>query len=294
MPKNRHSCVSIPTDYLYILTKSLAAQSAHQNYAVLPKFFYIIFMTLSIREMICLISVQNYTKKYGDKTVVNDISFTAKDGAITGFIGHNGAGKSTTIKAITGVIRPTSGSITINGIDIQKDGKKAKSQFGYVSDSPDHFLRLNGIEYLNFMADIYDTPLEGRSAFIEDYAKRFGIYDSLNSTILSYSHGMRQKIMIMGALIHNPSVWILDEPLTGLDPQSAFELKQMMREHVQKGNSVFFSTHVLEVAEKLCDEICIIKKGELLYCGTLDELRDTHKSNASLENIFLELTETKN
>ena len=294
MPKNRHSCVSIPTDYLYILTKSLAAQSAHQNYAVLPKFFYIIFMTLSIREMICLISVQNYTKKYGDKTVVNDISFTAKDGAITGFIGHNGAGKSTTIKAITGVIRPTSGSITINGIDIQKDGKKAKSQFGYVSDSPDHFLRLNGIEYLNFMADIYDTPLEGRSAFIEDYAKRFGIYDSLNSTILSYSHGMRQKIMIMGALIHNPSVWILDEPLTGLDPQSAFELKQMMRELVQKGNSVFFSTHVLEVAEKLCDEICIIKKGELLYCGTLDELRDTHKSNASLENIFLELTETKN
>ena len=294
MPKNRHSCVSIPTDYLYILTKSLAAQSAHQNYAVLPKFFYIIFMTLSIREMICLISVQNYTKKYGDKTVVNDISFTAKDGAITGFIGHNGAGKSTTIKAITGVIRPTSGSITINGIDIQKDGKKAKSQFGYVSYSPDHFLRLNGIEYLNFMADIYDTPLEGRSAFIEDYAKRFGIYDSLNSTILSYSHGMRQKIMIMGALIHNPSVWILDEPLTGLDPQSAFELKQMMREHVQKGNSVFFSTHVLEVAEKLCDEICIIKKGELLYCGTLDELRDTHKSNASLENIFLELTETKN
>ena len=294
MPKNRHSCVSIPTDYLYILTKSLAAQSAHQNYAVLPKFFYIIFMTLSIREMICLISVQNYTKKYGDKTVVNDISFTAKDGAITGFIGHNGAGKSTTIKAITGVIRPTSGSITINGIDIQKDGKKAKSQFGYVSDSPDHFLRLNGIEYLNFMADIYDTPLEGRSAFIEDYAKRFGIYDSLNSKILSYSHGMRQKIMIMGALIHNPSVWILDEPLTGLDPQSAFELKQMMREHVKKGNSVFFSTHVLEVAEKLCDEICIIKKGELLYCGTLDELRDTHKSNASLENIFLELTETKN
>ena len=234
---------------------------------------------------------------------MNDISFTAKDGAITGFIGHNGAGKSTTIKAITGVIRPTSGSITINGIDIQKDGKKAKSQFGYVSDSPDHFLRLSGIEYLNFMADIYDTSLDGRAAFIEDYAKRFGIYDSLNGTILSYSHGMRQKIMIMGALIHNPSVWILDEPLTGLwildepltglDPQSAFELKQMMREHVQKGNSVFFSTHVLEVAEKLCDEICIIKKGELLYCGTLDELRATHKSNASLENIFLELTETK-
>ncbi len=169
---------------------------------------------------------------------------------------------------------------------------QAKRQFGYVSDSPDHFLRLSGLEYLNFMADIYDTPSDDRAAFIEKTAKRFGIYDSLNNTILSYSHGMRQKIMIMGALIHNPSVWILDEPMTGLDPQSAFELKQMMREHVEKGNSVFFSTHVLEVAEKLCDQICIIKSGKLLYTGTLDELKATHKSQASLENIFLELTDT--
>lgn len=240
-----------------------------------------------------MIEVKNFTKQYGDNTVVKDISFIAKDGAITGFIGHNGAGKSTTIKAITGVIKPTKGTILINGLDIAKDAKKAKMQFGYVSDSPDHFLRLTGVEYLNFMADIYDAPAEGRAAFIEDYAKRFGIYDSLGNTILSYSHGMRQKLMIMGALIHSPSVWILDEPLTGLDPQSAFELKQMMREHVEKGNSVFFSTHVLEVAEKLCDEICIIKHGELLYHGTLDDLKATHKSQASLENIFLELTETK-
>ena len=240
-----------------------------------------------------LISVQNYTKRYGDREVVKNISFTAKDGAITGFIGHNGAGKSTTIKAITGVIRPTEGTITINGIDVVKDAQKAKYQFGYVSDSPDHFLRLTGIEYLNFMADVYDTPTEGRGEFIEDYAKRFGIYDDLNNRILSYSHGMRQKIMVLGALIHDPSVWILDEPLTGLDPQAAFELKKMMREHADKGRSVFFSTHVLEVAEKLCDEICIIKKGELLYTGTLDELKRMHKSQASLENIFLELTDTK-
>ena len=240
-----------------------------------------------------MIQVQHFTKKYGDKTVVNDITFAAKDGAITGFIGHNGAGKSTTIKAITGVIRPSSGTILVNGINVVKDALNAKRQFGYVSDNPDHFLRLTGLEYLNFMADIYDTPAEDRSGFIENYAKRFDIYDSLNGSILSYSHGMRQKIMIMGALIHDPSVWILDEPLTGLDPQSAFELKQMMREHVKKGNSVFFSTHVLEVAEKLCDEICIIKNGELLYNGTLDELKTTHKSQASLENIFLELTETK-
>jgi len=238
-----------------------------------------------------LIHIQNFTKRYGERDVVKNISFTVKDGAITGFIGHNGAGKSTTIKAITGVIRPTEGTITINGIDIVKDAQRAKYQFGYVSDSPDHFLRLKGIEYLNFMADIYDTPAEGRGEFIETYAKRFGIYDSLNSQIQSYSHGMRQKIMIMGALIHDPSVWILDEPLTGLDPQSAFELKNMMREHAGKGKSVFFSTHVLEVAEKLCDEVCIIKNGELLFTGTLEHLKETHKSQASLENIFLELTD---
>ena len=238
-----------------------------------------------------MIQIQNFTKRYGDRDVVKNLSFTVKDGAITGFIGHNGAGKSTTIKAITGVIRPTEGTITINGIDIVKDALKAKYQFGYVSDSPDHFLRLKGIEYLHFMADVYNAPTEGRGDFIEHYAKRFGIYDSLNSQILSYSHGMRQKIMIMGALIHDPSVWILDEPLTGLDPQSAFELKKMMREHADRGKSVFFSTHVLEVAEKLCDEICIIKNGELLYTGTLDDLKATHKSQASLENIFLELTD---
>ncbi len=244
------------------------------------------------REERALICVQNFTKRYGGREVVKNISFTAKDGAITGFIGHNGAGKSTTIKAITGIIRPSEGTIEVNGIDVVKDSQKAKYQFGYVSDSPDHFLRLTGLEYINFMADIYDTPADGRAEFIETYAKRFGIFDDLNNQILSYSHGMRQKVMILGALVHDPSVWILDEPLTGLDPQAAYELKNMMREHAGKGKSVFFSTHVLEVAEKLCDEICIIKKGELLYSGTMDELKATHKSTASLENIFLELTET--
>ncbi len=238
-----------------------------------------------------MIHIQNFTKRYGDRDVVKNLSFTVKDGAITGFIGHNGAGKSTTIKAITGVIRPTEGSISINGIDVVKDARKAKAQFGYVTDSPDHFLGLKGIGSLHLMADVYDVPSEGRGDFIENYAKRFGLYDALNSQILSYSHGMRQKIMILGALIHDPSVWILDEPLTGLDPQSAFELKKMMREHAEKGKSVFFSTHVLEVAEKLCDEICIIKNGELLYTGTLDQLKETHKSQASLENIFLELSD---
>ena len=240
-----------------------------------------------------MIQIQNFTKRYGNRDVVKNLSFTVKDGFITGFIGHNGAGKSTTIKAVTGVILPTQGTITINGIDVVKEPLKAKLQFGYVSDDPDHFLRLKGIEYLDFMADIYDMPAEGRSEFVETYAKRFGIYDALGSRILSYSHGMRQKIMIMGALIHDPSVWILDEPMTGLDPQSAFELKKMMREHAEKGRTVFFSTHVLEVAEKLCDEVCIIKSGELLYKGTLERLKETHKSQASLENIFLELTDNK-
>ena len=240
-----------------------------------------------------MIQVQNYTKKFGENTIVKGISFTAKDGAITGFIGHNGAGKSTTIKAMTGIFKPTAGTILINGTDISKEPQKAKSQFGYVSDTPDRFLRLSGLEYLNFIADVYDTPVEGRAQFIESYAKRFGIFEALNQQILAYSHGMRQKIMIMGALIHNPSVWILDEPLTGLDPQLAYELKQMMREHADNGNTVFFSTHVLEVAEKLCDEILIIKNGELLYSGTLGGLKATHKSQASLENIFLELTDSK-
>lgn len=251
------------------------------------------FCKITKGDELALIQVENLTKKFGENTVVKNLTFTAQDGAITGFIGHNGAGKSTTIKSITGVIKPTEGVIRINGIDIVKDPLKAKRQFGYVSDSPDHFLRLTGLEYLNFIADVYDTPADGRADFIESYSKRFGIYDALSKSILSYSHGMRQKIMVMGALIHNPSVWILDEPLTGLDPQSAFELKKMMREHVEKGNSVFFSTHVLEVAEKLCDEIIIIKSGELLYNGTLEKLKETHKSQASLENIFLELTDTK-
>ena len=238
-----------------------------------------------------MLKIEHLTKTYGEKKAVDDLSLHIQAGEIFGFIGHNGAGKSTTLKSAVGILKFDEGTITINGIDVVKEPQKAKAQFGYVSDSPDHFLRLTGLEYLHFIADIYDTPAEGRAGFIEEYGKRFGIFDSLNNRILSYSHGMRQKIMIMGALIHDPSVWILDEPMTGLDPQAAFALKQMMREHADKGRSVFFSTHVLEVAEKLCDEICIVRSGELLYTGTLDNLKATHKDSASLENIFLELTD---
>ena len=235
-----------------------------------------------------MIEVKNLTKTFGNKTVVKNTTWTAKSGHITGFIGHNGAGKTTTLSMITGSLRPTSGTILLDGVDIEKSPLKAKKSFGYVSDSPDHFLRLTGIDYLNFIADIYDTPIKGREEFIETYAKRFNIYDSLNLPILSYSHGMRQKIMVLGALIHNPKIWILDEPLTGLDPESAFELKEMMKEHVGKGNTVLFSTHVLEVAEKLCDEVIIIRRGELIFSGTLKSLKDSFKGE-SLEDIFLQI-----
>ncbi|HHQ8915075.1 TPA: ABC transporter ATP-binding protein, partial [Bacillus cereus] len=182
------------------------------------------------------------------------------------------------------------GTITINGIDIMKNPMEAKKTFGYVPDSPDMFLRLKGIEYLNFMADMYEVPKEVRQERIESLAKKFDLYNALSDQIQSYSHGMRQKIVIIGVLVHEPDVWILDEPLTGLDPKSAYILKEMMREHADKGKIVFFSTHVLEVAEKLCDRVAIINKGNLQFKGNLDEMRDHFKSNESLEKMFLEMT----
>lgn len=202
-------------------------------------------------------------------------------------------GKSTTIKMITGILNSDSGEIKINGISIKDNPIEAKKQFGYVPDNPDMFLRLKGLEYLNFMADIYEVPKEIREERIEKLSKRFEMIDSLNDKIQSYSHGMRQKIVLIGALIHEPSVWILDEPLTGLDPKSSYTLKEMMREHVSNGKTVFFSTHVLEVAEKICDKVAIINKGNILFCGTLDEMREHFKSNESLEKMFLELTENE-
>lgn len=239
-----------------------------------------------------MISLKNISKTYGSsgKKAVDSLSLDVADGKITGFIGPNGAGKTTTLKMITGVLEPDEGSVTLNGIDMRTSPLEAKKQFGFVADSPDNFLRVKGIEYLNFMADIYGVPADLRHNFIENVARRFEMEDALGSRILSYSHGMRQKIMVMGALIHNPSIWILDEPLTGLDPRSAYELKEMMKEHAAAGNSVLFSTHVLEVAEKLCDQIAIINRGVLVYLGTLEDLRARYPEQ-SLEEIFLEITE---
>ena len=239
-----------------------------------------------------MIRLNHVSKIYGDgsKKAVDDLSWDIEDGKITGFIGPNGAGKTTTLKMITGILAPSEGTIEINGKDIQKDPLEAKRQFGFVPDDPDAFLRVRGIEYLNFMADIYGVGTEERQRFIEETAKRFEMEENLSSRIMSYSHGMRQKIMVMGALIHKPPVWILDEPLTGLDPRSAHELKQMMREHADAGNAVLFSTHVLEVAEKLCDRIAIIHHGRQVYLGTLEELKAAYPDQ-TLENIFLAITE---
>ena len=236
-----------------------------------------------------MINIRNVTKIYGGtKKAVDNLNLTIEDGQILAYIGPNGAGKSTTLKMMTGIISSTEGTITINGFDIAKESLEAKKQFGFVPDNPDMFLRLKGIEYLNFMADIYDVPENIRNERINRYAEKFEMTDALGDKILSYSHGMRQKIVLMGALVHNPSVWILDEPLTGLDPKSSYALKEMMKEHAAAGNTVIFSTHVLEVAEKLCDKVAIINRGALVFNGTLEELKQGNEG--SLEEIFLRLT----
>ncbi|SFC16878.1 ABC transporter ATP-binding protein [Clostridium uliginosum] len=238
-----------------------------------------------------MINIDNITKSYnGNYKAVDDLNLEIKDGEIFGLLGPNGAGKTTTIKMITGIIAPTMGNIEINGININKEPVKAKEQFGYVPDSPDMFLRLKGIEYLNFMADVYGVSIEDRLTRINEMSQRFEMSSVIGDKIQTYSHGMRQKIVLMGVIIHRPKVWILDEPMTGLDPKSSFILKEMMREHADAGNTVLFSTHVLEVAEKVCDKVAIINKGQLIFNGTLDNMRNEFKANESLEEMFLEMT----
>lgn len=241
-----------------------------------------------------MINFTNINKSYNGRIkAVDNLNLVIPDGEIFGFLGPNGAGKTTTIKMLTGILKPDSGDITINEIDIKKEPLKAKKQFGFVPDNPDMFLKLKGIEYLNFMADMYNVPNDKRKKKIEDLSQRFEMSDALSDRIQSYSHGMRQKIVIMGVLIHEPEVWILDEPMTGLDPKSSYILKEMMREHAESGKTVLFSTHVLEVAEKLCDRVAVINKGKTLFCGTLNEMRERFKENESLEKMFLELTENE-
>lgn len=239
-----------------------------------------------------MIEIRNLSKSYNKGAVkaVDSLDLKVNKGEIFGFLGPNGAGKTTTIKMIVGLLNPDSGSILIDGTDMAKDPIAAKRKLGYVPDSPNLYDRLTGMEYLNFMADVYQVPADRRRERIEYYLEMFDLKDAAGDLIKSYSHGMKQKTALTGALIHDPSLWILDEPMVGLDPKSAHLLKNQMREHCSKGNTVFFSTHVLEVAEKLCDRVAIIHKGRLIAIGTVDELR--HGDNRdSLENIFLELTE---
>lgn len=239
-----------------------------------------------------MIELQGVTKSYNGSTkAVDNLQLTIPRGEIFGFLGPNGAGKTTTIKMITGITRPDRGTVLINGKDILTDTVAAKRQFGFVPDSPDLFLRLRGLEYVNFMAEMYEVPHSLRKERIEVLAKRFDMIDALTDPIQSYSHGMRQKIIIMGVLIHEPEVWIMDEPLTGLDPKSSYTLKEMMREHADSGRTVLFSTHVLEVAEKLCDRVAIINKGVLQFCGTFREMQEHFQSDESLERLFLEMTD---
>lgn len=236
-----------------------------------------------------MIEIKNVSKTYNNNIkAIDNLNLKINDGEIVGFIGLNGAGKTTAIKMMTGILQPDIGTIKINGYDIVKDSLEAKQIIGYIADSPDMFLKLTGMEFINFIANIYKVPLDVRKKRIKEFGDRFGLSDVLDKPMQSYSHGTRQKMMVVAALVHDPDVWILDEPLIGLDPTSAFELKKMMREHADKGNSVFFSTHVLEVAEKLCDKIAIIDKGKVVFIGTLKELKDKYNKK-DLEELFMEV-----
>ncbi|HYF93822.1 MAG TPA: ABC transporter ATP-binding protein [Symbiobacteriaceae bacterium] len=245
-----------------------------------------------------MIEINGVSKSYGGgtKKAVDNLGLTVKPGEIFGFLGPNGAGKTTTIKMIVGLLRPDAGSILVNGYDIATQPIEAKRQIAFVPDTPEVYEKLKGIEYLNFVGDIYGVSAADRRARIERFAEVFELAGALAERISSYSHGMQQKLVLMGALLHNPPVWILDEPMVGLDPRSAHILKELMAEHVRQGHTLFFSTHVLEVAEKLCDRVAIIKKGRIIASGTLEELRQSRgqgqgQGGESLEEIFLELTE---
>lgn len=242
-----------------------------------------------------MIEIQNLTKIYEGKTekkAVDNISLTIEKGKIFGFLGPNGAGKSTTIKMMVGLLKQTEGRILFDGIDTLDDPVGTKKLFSYVPDNPDIYEVMTGLDYLNFLADIRGLGKEERKEKIDEYAKLFSMQDDLGGFIKSYSHGMRQKIVLIGALIHEPEFLILDEPMVGLDPKSSYELKEVMRRRADAGKSVFFSTHVLEVAEKVCDKIAIINHGKIIASGTMDELRSLeHEEGGSLEKIFLELTE---
>lgn len=235
-----------------------------------------------------MIEIKNLTKIYNqDKKAVDNVSFTVNDGEIFGFIGHNGAGKTTTIKSIVGILTFEEGDILIDGISIKKDEIKCKSKMAYVPDNPDLYENMRAIDYINFICDMYETDENIRKKNIEKYSKMFEINDKLNDEISSFSHGMKQKIALISALVHEPSVLVMDEPFVGLDPKAVFDIKGVMKNMCKEGKTIFFSTHILDVAEKLCDRVAIIKQGKIVKVGNMEEV----KGDESLEQVFLELGE---
>lgn len=232
-----------------------------------------------------MLKIENLTKKYGNKRVVDDLSLHIRPGEIYGFIGHNGAGKTTTIKSCCGILQFDSGEIYIDGISIKEKPLECKARLAYIPDNPELYDYMTGIGFLNFVADVFGVGAEERQERIHRYADIFELTGDLAQPIASYSHGMKQKLAIISALIHNPKLIIMDEPFVGLDPKAAYLLKGIMREICDNGGTIFFSTHVLEVAEKLCDKVAIIKSGRLIKSGTMDEVR----GDTSLEQVFLEL-----
>ena len=233
-----------------------------------------------------MLDIKGYSKSYGgDKKACEDVTIAVESGDIYGFIGHNGAGKSTTIRAVVGVLDFDEGEIYIDGHSVKDDPMACKRITAYIPDNPDLYENLTGIQYLNFIADVFEIDGEKRQERIQKYADMFEITDALGDSISSYSHGMKQKVAIISALIHEPKLLVLDEPFVGLDPKAAFTLKQIMHDMCEKGTAVFFSTHVLDVAEKLCNKLAIIKQGKIIATGTMEELTKGH----SLEEVFLEV-----
>ena len=236
-----------------------------------------------------MLKIEHLTKTYGEKKAVDDLSLHIAPGEIYGFIGHNGAGKTTTLKSAVGILQFDAGEITIGGVSIRRNPLACKKMLAYIPDNPDLYDYMTGIKYLNFIADIFGVPAETRQERIRKYADLFELTDDLAQPVAAYSHGMKQKLAIIAAWMHDPKLIIMDEPFVGLDPKASHLLKGMMREICDQGGAIFFSTHVLEVAEKLCDKVAIIKSGKLIRSGTMEEV----KGDVSLEEVFLELEDEK-
>ncbi len=232
-----------------------------------------------------MLNIQHLCKRYDNKAAVEDLSLHIRPGEIYGFIGHNGAGKTTTLKACAGILPFDGGEILVDGLSVRSDPLACKRRIAYIPDNPDLYDFLSGIQYLNFVADIFGVGKEERGRRIREYADAFGLTADLAQPISAYSHGMKQKLAVISALLHQPRLILMDEPFVGLDPAAAHTLKQLMRTHCDRGGAIFFSTHVLEVAEKLCDKVAIIKNGRLIASGSMEEV----KGDSSLENVFLEL-----